>query len=227
MEALTEQVRANHYLMNMVIVDRGRGSRVLDIARSHGISGGTVFMGKGTVKGGWLRFLELAECEKEIVLLIANKERSDHFAEILVEELRLNKPNKGIYFSLPIGMLRGTRTVKQVLPWKEGERMEQGYQLITVIVGRGLSGAVVDAATAAGARGATIVHARGAGIHETMRVFQIAIEPEKEMVLIVAEEEHAPRICDEIAREAKIDEPGQGVLIVQPLSNVRGLVQQS
>lgn len=47
--------------MNQGIVNCGMGSRVLSIARSCGICGGTIIIGRGTVRNSILKFLELDE----------------------------------------------------------------------------------------------------------------------------------------------------------------------
>lgn len=67
--------------------------------------------------------------------------------------------------------------------------------LIVTIVNRGYSDEVMDAAREAGAQGGTILYSRGAGVHETETFFGIPIQPEKELVLILAKEEPALPLC--------------------------------
>lgn len=47
-----------------VIVDYGLGSKVLQSAKKMGVSGGTVFHGKGTANSSLLKFLSLYEERK-------------------------------------------------------------------------------------------------------------------------------------------------------------------
>ena len=63
--------------------------------------------------------------------------------------------------------------------------MDREFDLIVAIVNRGFSDLVMDAARAAGASGGTILHGRGTGVHEAEQFFGIAIQPEKEIVLIL------------------------------------------
>ena len=70
------------------------------------------------------------------------------------------------------------------------------YQSIIAIVERGHAENVIDAATQAGSRGGTIINARGSGIHETSTLFAMEIEPEKEVVLIVAEKKNTDHIVN-------------------------------
>jgi nitrogen regulatory protein PII len=81
----------------------------------------------------------------------------------------------------------------------------------------------VEAARRAGAYGATIINARGSGIHEEYKLFAIEIEPEKEIVLMVVKSEQVDQICKQIIKETQINEPGKGVLFTQPINHVFGL----
>ena len=67
--------------------------------------------------------------------------------------------------------------------------------LITCIVQRGVADTVVDAATEAGAQGATIFYARGTGVRQKhLGVLGITVNAEKEVIYIVAPADHADHI---------------------------------
>ncbi len=53
------------------------------------------------------------------------------------------------------------------------------YDAIFVVVDKGKAEFVVEAANEAGAKGGTIIHARGAGEYEIEKIFSMEIEPEK------------------------------------------------
>lgn len=100
------------------------------------------------------------------------------------------------------------------------------YQAITVIVDRGKAEDVMDAAVAAGSKGGTIINARGSGIHETSRVFMMDIEPEKEIVLIVARRDRVDDIVESIDRKMQLEEPGNGILYVQDVKKTYGIYDE-
>ena len=52
------------------------------------------------------------------------------------------------------------------------------HELIISIFNRGYSDTVMDAAKKAGARGGTVLNARGTGSHEVEKFFGITIQPE-------------------------------------------------
>ena len=97
------------------------------------------------------------------------------------------------------------------------------YKVIYTIVEKGRAEEAIDAATKAGARGGTIINARGAGPHDVQKIFSVEIEPEREIVFIIAKCDMKDSIVNSIREHLKIDEPGNGVLYVVDLIEVYGL----
>lgn len=62
---------------------------------------------------------------------------------------------------------------------------ESKFELVVCIVNAGFSQIVMEAARNAGARGGTILHARGSANPEAEEFFNISIQPDKEMLLIL------------------------------------------
>lgn len=98
------------------------------------------------------------------------------------------------------------------------------YRAIFVVVDKGKAENVMDVAREAGARGGTIINARGSGIHETATFLNMEIEPEKEIVLMLTLTSMTDDIVAAIRDNLRIDEPGQGILFVQEVSETYGLV---
>ena len=93
--------------------------------------------------------------------------------------------------------------------------------LITCIVQRGAADAVVDAATEAGAQGATIFYARGTGVRQKhLGVLGITVNAEKEVLYIVAPGDHADHIFERVYVAAKLDTPGMGMIYMMPLEKM-------
>ena len=63
--------------------------------------------------------------------------------------------------------------------------MDYMHEAIFCIVNSGYSEAVMDAAKKLGARGGTIMNARGTANKEAEKFFNITIQPEKEIVMIL------------------------------------------
>lgn len=207
----------------VVIVNFGMGSKIIRHAKQHGITGATVVLGKGIVKKPLLEFLELHETRKEIVLMGAAAGKAEPVMAALMEKFQFQKPHHGIAFSIPIVSILGTKLLTDAQVQEEREVEVSVYQAIFVIVDKGNAELVIDAAKKAGARGGTIINARGSGIHETAKLFAMEIEPEKEIVLIIADKNLTDAITTAVRNDLEIDKPGKGIVFVQNISRAYGL----
>ena len=206
-----------------VIVDYGKGSKVLKTAKKHGIAGGVIFYGKGTRKSHILEFLELAEVRKEIVWMAAGKQVADEAIAALEKSFAFSKPYHGIVFVTPLSaLLGGGERYDYTHKTYRGE--QNVYNAIFVIVDLGKAEAVMDIATKAGARGGTVIKARGSGIHEMSKLFSMEIEPEKEIVLILTEIVKSEEIVVSVRDQLELDKPGNGIIFCQDVSEVHGIV---
>src|SRR5690606_25504139 len=116
-----------------IIVNVGVGNKVLQLAKGHGVTGGTVYLGKGTINNSLLKFLALDDVRKEIVLIITSKITIDKLMPELNKELKLEKPNHGIAFTTSIASVIGASVYRKerAVEIKEGEY--HMYHSITVI----------------------------------------------------------------------------------------------
>jgi nitrogen regulatory protein PII len=206
------------------IVNYGLGSKIVKYGKQHGVSGGTIFFGKGTIKNKVLMFLELYDIRKELVFMIAGKNTALDVMEKISMEFKLSKPNHGIAFSIPISTICGAHCSN--FDHEERGMMNVMYNSIFVVVDKGRAEDVIDAAEKAGSTGGTIINARGSGVHETSRLFSMDVEPEKEIVLILSETEKTQAIVESIRKGLNIDAPGNGVIFVQDVSKVYGLYKK-
>lgn len=213
------------YDLNVLILKYGMGSKAIALAKECGISGGTVLLGKGTVKNSFLKFFEFDESTKEIVLVLGNRQLGCDFLERANVKFKLQKPNAGIAFSFEVSKIMGFKCYKndKLDCCQDGGEAMANYDSIFVIVDKGKGEDVVDAANASGARGATIINARGSGVHETAKIFAIEIEPEKEIVLILTKNDVTDAICDNINEKIQLEKPGNGILFVQKVNKAYGI----
>ncbi len=209
--------------MICVIVREGLGSAVLRMAKRQGVTGGAIFLGKGTVSGKILEKLGLDREEREIVQMASSQKVAEEVFEKLRTEFKIEKPNHGIAFTTPIRSCTGARCYAAQLSSERKGADPMKYHEITVIVDKGRAEDVIDAAVRAGARGGTIFNARGSGVHETGRLFSMDVEPEKEIVLMVSEEDRTDAIVDAVREKLRLDEPGNGILFVQEVACVLGI----
>lgn len=97
------------------------------------------------------------------------------------------------------------------------------FELIVVIVNANYSEIAMDAARDEGARGGTIVHARGTGTKAMEEKYGIIITPEKDMILILATEDIRDRILNAVYKAVGLATDGQGIAFSLPVNDVVGL----
>ena len=97
------------------------------------------------------------------------------------------------------------------------------HEAIFCIVNAGFSDAVMDAAKEFGARGGTVIRARGTANAEAEKLFNIAIQPEKEIVMILVDQSIKNDILHALYRAVGLKTPGQGIAFSMPVDAVVGL----
>ena len=97
------------------------------------------------------------------------------------------------------------------------------YEAILCIVNEGFSEAVMDAAREVGARGGTVLHARGTANKEAETFFNLTIQNEKEIVLILVHEDIKDSVLSALYKAVGLQTPGQGIAFALPVDDVVGL----
>ncbi|GGK11373.1 nitrogen regulatory protein P-II [Caldalkalibacillus thermarum] len=222
----------------VIIVKKGQASTVVKAAKQAGSEGATTLFGKGTGIREKARFWGIEiEPEKEIIVMIVLEPYVASVLRAVVEAADLNKPGKGIGFVIDTTQVGGICHLSQSTSGpKPGERAkthkeEQNrmtetpivYDLIVTIVNKGHAETVVEASRKAGAEGGTILSGRGTGIHEHAKLFNILIEPEKEVVLTLINRELTQQVLERILDEAELNKPGKGIAFVLPVDTVVGI----
>ena len=97
------------------------------------------------------------------------------------------------------------------------------HEVILCVVNAGFSDAVMDAAKEFGARGGTVIRARGTANSEAEKLFNIVIQPEKEVVMILVDSSIRDNILHALYRAVGLNTPGQGIAFSLPVDQVVGL----
>lgn len=99
------------------------------------------------------------------------------------------------------------------------------YELVMAIVNDGFTDLVMDAAKKAGARGGTILTARGTGNKDIANFFGVVITPEKQIVMILVPRDIKDTVISRIYRDVGINTKGQGIAFAMPVTDVVGIVE--
>lgn len=101
--------------------------------------------------------------------------------------------------------------------------MQYEHEAIFCIVNSGYSEAVMAAAKKFGARGGTVINARGTASKEAETFFHITVTPEKEIVMILVPSEIKDAVLHALYQEVGLDTAGQGIAFSVPVDSVVGL----
>ena len=91
------------------------------------------------------------------------------------------------------------------------------FELVICIVNAGFSQNVVEAARKAGARGGTILRARGSANPEAEEFFGVTIQPDKELVLILVPAAIKDDVLTTVYKESGLSQEGQGIAFSLPV----------
>ena len=101
--------------------------------------------------------------------------------------------------------------------------MAASHELVLCIVNSGFSEIVMDAAKEVGARGGTVLNARGTANKEAEEFFHITIQPDKEIVMILVDAAIKDDVLHAVYRMAGLKSEGQGIAFSMPVDHVVGL----
>ncbi len=100
------------------------------------------------------------------------------------------------------------------------------FKIILASVKADITEKIVDTAKEAGATGATIIPARGTGIHEAKTFFGLSLEAQTDIIMLLVEEHIVMKILDAIKEAGEFHKPGTGIAFVVPVEHVIGLESQ-
>lgn len=201
------------------VVPHNSGELVTNAAKSVGASGGTIIMGKGTSKNGFVQLLGFGETSKDIIYILVQDDLCNKVLEKIKSVFSEKKSHFGVLFTLDVDSFVKSGK-KEIL--KSGEKImetEKTYEMINVIVNKGYAEDAMDVARKAGAGGGTIINARGTAKKGDATFFGVEIVPEKEMLMIIVPTEKKDDIIKAIYSLKCFEKAGSGIVFSNPASN--------
>lgn len=213
------------------VVDVPQSEKVLRLYRDTHVLVDFVCMAHGTAKTEMLDLLGIGETAKAIVLCLTDQERARLLLDRLGHGLQMRYPGKGIAFTVPINGIgvRWHRLLTQMEVESEGvESMSKseracGLDAVVVVMERGYTNVAMDAARKAGARGGTVIAARGIAEDEVKRFFGIEIQAEKEIVFLIVRSEERQEVMTALMKAVGMNTRSHGLVLSVPLSSAIGL----
>ena len=208
------------------ILNNDPKSKIKTIFNKNKINLKIVTHGVGTASPSVLDYFGLVETKKDIYLAVIPDYLEKKLLNALSKEFKIDSPGTGVAFTVPISS--SNRYVSKAFEKETDEsevvdvKNEKKYHLIITIVLEGHLEQVMNAAKRVGASGGTAIRGRGLGNKEAVKLFGFEVEPGRELVLNVVEEDIKNKVMEEITKEVGIKTPGKGVCIALPVDSAVG-----
>lgn len=184
----------------------------------------TLLYGTGTASSSVLEYFGLNEIGRDIVLSILPYNLSKYVLKQLNQKLQMDEPGNGIAFTVPISSsTKNMHDAYKEYDVEETFMEESNKHLIVTITNEGYAEEVMNSAKKAGATGGTTLNGRGLETDKIVKFLGISIEPEKDVVLILADENIRNKIMDSILEACGLKTLGKGICFSLPVSHVVGL----
>lgn len=97
------------------------------------------------------------------------------------------------------------------------------YEVVVTVINHGYTNLVMDAARQVGARGGTVLNARGIAREEVEQFLGISIQAEKEVVFMVVDSAARRDVMQAISEHCRLKTPAGGIIFSLPVSQAIGL----
>ena len=217
------------YYTVRTILNRELEAEYVKFFAQYKIKNPLIMLANGTATKSALDYLGIKNNQKVIIDAVVHSSILPSLFSGLVSRMGINVPGTGIAMALPVESVAGKSSLKyltegQEISSTEDIRMKDtAYSLLTIICEKGCSDIVMDAARKAGAKGGTVMHAKGTGTEFETKFFGVSISPEKELIYIATKKTAKDTIMRAIMEQAGPQTEARAVVYSQPIEDVVGL----
>jgi len=214
----------------ITIVRRELGERFISFYKKNGVRTHIASLCNGTAQQKTLDYLGLEKTEKIMIISFLSDDIRKKLSHDLVSKMHIDVPGNGIAMAVPMESVGGRSALEYLAPGQEAKKGADRdmnatpYTLIVAVSESGGTDIVMDAARSAGARGGTVVHAKGTANDKIKNsFFGVTVASEKEMIYIVTKRADRDTIMKAIMEKAGPDTDAKAVVFSLPVDSVVGL----
>ena len=218
-------IRVERVRMLVAITERGNGKTLTRKMDTMGVGCLMRCYGQGTASSEMMDILGLGSSEKDIVIAMGKESAVEDVVREYSDTLRSAGRGGGIMMLLsPTAVGNLTATILSMRNASTAEsrgvkpmKNEHQHSLILITVNQGYTDQVMQVAKKAGATGGTVVRARLAG-SDPETVFQgMDLQPEREILAILAPDSIRDQVMEDVNREFGLRSEAGGILCSLPV----------
>ena len=161
---------------------------------------------QGSANFKTLDLLGLEKSEKVMMQSLVPHNKLSELTYDLTHKMSIDLPDRGIALAIPLLSIASRRVLDHIVKDENEENIVNQtserrieMELVVSICAKGHSDEIMDAARQAGARGGTIIKAKGTAAAGTDKFFGMSISDEKEITYIVTKKDQKSTIMKAIA----------------------------
>ena len=224
----------------LLIVDWARVHAVSDVFANENCPLSFVSKGEGTASSDIINLLGIGATDKAVFLSLVQSTETPRLIRAVREVMGAGSAGAGIAFSIPLRQASariysmfeqaaqeaasaGAQNKTSVEEERTMKGIEIKNEMIISILNRGNSDAFMTEARKAGARGGTVISARGISQNVIKKFFKLSVQDEKEIIFILADKEQSLTIMNAVKTDFGTESKAGGVIFSLPVDQVMSL----
>lgn len=209
----------------ITIVERGKGHKLVRFLDDHRVNFHLEFSGAGTATSEMLDVLGLNTKEKDVIISMGTRKAVRSLTNAIDAGLWEISRSRGLMMQLRLTAVNNLisaaliQNAEEVSMPENEEKMinEFDHSLLLIAVKQGYTDVVMQTARKAGATGGTVIRSRMMGAEQFEDNYGIRIDPEKEIIAILAPNSLRDAILDMVNAEHGVRTPSQAILCALPV----------
>ncbi|MBO4889260.1 MAG: hypothetical protein J5589_13255 [Firmicutes bacterium] len=207
------------------ITDRGKGPLLLEELKKRGIRNHFICLGIGTATSDMMDIIGLGTSDKDLIFSFGLRVQAERFVEEVAGSIDQIGRGRGIIMLIPLNSI--SKLTATILQKQAGgitmdrdtlsAESKSRRSLILIAVNAGYTDDVMQAARKAGATGGTLIKGRLTGVEELALEFGVELEQERELITILASEEHRDDILNTVNSSFGLRSKAQGIVCSIPV----------
>lgn len=209
-----------------MIINHSQEEDFIDFLKDKKAGFKNIIHATGTASDSVLDYFGLNEIKKCIILSVVPYNMSKYILKQLKEDkkIKIDEPGNGIAFTIPLSS--GTQYMIDRYKDIEVEDIDMkpaNQHLIITIANEGSAETIMAAAKKAGATGGTTINGRGLEPNKIVKVLGLSLEPEKDVVLILAPDNKKNKIMEKIIEKCGSHKEQAGLCFSIPVDHAAGI----